>query len=155
MKRFSLSQLTAATMVVSVGLMIGSLLTVSPTPSQAAKGGGGKTGDDTSGNEKLPSTLVFRDTLTPANPFDRITSDFFLSPDPTSPYVDNTPDPGDVEVFIGSSAKEGDILMKLPNSTRRINLDFLDLIGDPAELDPDCLPSVGVTRLGCGGSWLT
>ena len=39
MNRFTLSQLTAATMVVSAGLMIGSLLT--PSPSLAAKGGKG------------------------------------------------------------------------------------------------------------------
>ena len=47
MNRFSLSHLAAATMVVSVSLMVGSILTVYPTPSQAAKGEkagwGGKT----------------------------------------------------------------------------------------------------------------
>ena len=41
MNRFSLSHLAAVGMVVSVGLMVGAILTVAPTPSQAAKGGKG------------------------------------------------------------------------------------------------------------------
>ena len=56
MNRFSLSHLAAATMVVSVGLMVGAILTVTPTPSHAAKGekgGGGGGGDDTDTNNDL------------------------------------------------------------------------------------------------------
>ena len=57
MNRFSLSHLAAATMVVSVGLMVGAILTVSPTPSQAAKGGQGKGG----GQPPAPAIVTFDD----------------------------------------------------------------------------------------------
>ncbi len=58
MNRFSLSHLAAATMVVSVSLMVGSILTVYPTPSQAAKGEKGGGG----GQQPTPAMITFDDS---------------------------------------------------------------------------------------------
>ena len=81
-------------------------------PDHPSCPGGGS--DDGSGNEKWRSTIVFRDAVAPP---DRMLSD-------GADYVDGA---DGVEAFIGSSAKEGDILLKLQNSlTRTIHLDFAD-----------------------------
>ena len=84
-----------------------------PNHPHCPDGGDGGSG---SGNEKWPSTLVFDDPVVPGPG---------ISSDGLGAYVDNTLIGGNHEVFIGSQAKEGNILMKLhaPN-TRTISLNF-------------------------------
>lgn len=121
MNRFSLSNLTAATMVVSVGLMVGSILTVAPTPSQAAKGGKGGGG----GQPPTPAIITFCDvdgSCDPQNP-SKIQSD-------GGPYEDGVP--ADLEVTIDSAANQGNIRLEGNNSrTLRITVPDNDACGLP------------------------
>ena len=100
-------------------------------PARAAKGG--NKGGDTSDNEKWPSTITFLERAT-----DHFTSDGDVA------YGDNTPNPGDVEAFIGSEAKDGDIILNLrpisADTARHITLDFgatpnFETCGAPPALD--------------------
>ena len=113
MNRFSLSHLTAAAMVVSVALMAGAILTVSPTPSQAAKGGKGKGG----GQPPTPAKITFcnDDTGNPAcDPSGHeITSD-------GGPYEDGIF--ADLEVTIDSAANQGNIRLEGDNSVRTLRI---------------------------------
>ena len=104
MNRFSLSHLAAATMVVSVGLMVGAILTVSPTPSHAAKGGQSKGG----GQPPTPAIITFCDvdaSCDPQNP-SKIQS-------VGGQYVDGA---NGLEVTIDSAANQGNPRLEGNNS---------------------------------------
>ena len=118
MNRFSLSNLAAATMVVSVGLMVGAILTVSPTPSHAAKGGKGGGG----GQPPTPATITFLDAGV-----HEITSD-------GGPYENGMP--ADLEVTIDSAANQGNIRLE-NNSSRTLRITVPDNeCGLPTEPSP-------------------
>ena len=124
MNRFSLSNLAAATMVVSVGLMVGAILTVSPTPSQAAKGGKGGGG----GQPPIPAKITFLDAVE-----HQIQSDIF-----GLPYVDGAY-PG-LEVTIDSAANQGNIRVE-NSSIRELSITVPDGVDEcgftPGPLDVD------------------
>ena len=129
MNRFSLSNLAAATMVVSVGLMVGAILTVSPTPSQAAKGGKGGGG----GNQTTPATITFLD----AGGHELLSDGVY----------DNTV--GGLEVFIGSAANEGNIRIKGLNAVPIRTLNVTVPVGDACGLStgPPTLENVELESL--------
>ena len=108
MNRFSLSHLAAATMIVSVGLMVGSILTVAPTPSQAAKGGQGKGG----GQPPAPAEITFGDDAV-----HEIRSDGM-----SYKHVG----PPDLEVTIDSAANQGNIRLEGNNSGRTLRITVPD-----------------------------
>ncbi len=137
MNRFSLSNLAAATMVVSVGLMVGAILTVAPTPSQAAKGGGqGKGGGQPLTPAKITFCEVNCDPSDPPDPFFdvEIKSDGI---DGTA-YTDEGIGSEGLEVTIDSAANQGNIRLEGNDSGRklRIAVPDNDKCGLPTEPSP-------------------
>ena len=121
MNHFSLSNLAAATMVVSVGLMVGAILTVSPTPSQAAKGGKGGGG----GQAPTPAKITFCNDDPACDAFEhKIQSDI-------GPYEDGVP--ADLEVTIDSAANQGNPRLEGNNSLRRL---FITVPANDCEFPP-------------------
>lgn len=130
----NLQDLSRGTVFAAAVVIAIALFSPAAPVGRAGKGGGKGGGGDTSINAKWPSTIEFVDGYQDGGVAAGLKSDGL------GPYVDNTATTGDVEAFVGSAAKEGEIILSLaapPGDNRHVRYDFST--PDPANSgDPSC-----------------